>query len=143
MKVICTKCGGTHVACEAMINPNDKSFRDYRDDAFLCGWCEDCRDGVVLSNVDEVKTGIEILFRDFCVEHGGTEPLYAQCKIEWKDESCLAPNAVIIKLSTDVDENTDEKVFFYCNGIEELKSLADFGGEDFVLTECRYLTNEI
>lgn len=30
MKVICTKCGGMNVACEAMINPNDKSFRNYR-----------------------------------------------------------------------------------------------------------------
>ncbi len=41
MKVICTQCGGMNVACEAMINPNDKKFRNYTDEAFLYGWCED------------------------------------------------------------------------------------------------------
>ena len=55
MKVICTKCGGMNVACEAMINPNDKSFRNYTDEAFIYGWCDDCGYGVVLSDVDEVK----------------------------------------------------------------------------------------
>ena len=63
MKVICTKCGGMHVACEAMINPNDKSFRNYTDEAFIYGWCDDCGYGVVLSDVDEVKTDIVLNMR--------------------------------------------------------------------------------
>ena len=65
MKVICTKCGGMHVACEAMINPNDKSFRNYTDEAFIYGWCDDCGNGVVLSDVDEVKEDIDKLYAVF------------------------------------------------------------------------------
>ncbi len=139
MKVICTKCGGMHVACEAMINPNDKSFRNYTDEAFIYGWCDDCNTGVVLSDVDEVKTDIDRLYADYCAEHKA-EPLYAQCEIVWKDESF---EPVTIKLSTDADDATDEKIFFYCNSIEGLKSLADFEREDFVLTDCICLTTEL
>lgn len=141
MKVICTKCGGMQVAYEAMINPNDKSFRNYTDEAFIYGWCDDCGYGVVLSDVDEVKKDIDKLYSEFCAEHG-TEPTYVQCEIVWKDKSFVAPYPVTLKLSTDVDDATDDKIFFYCNGIEELKSLADFDGEDFVLTDCEYLTDE-
>ncbi len=143
MKVICTKCGGMNVACEAMINPNDKSFRNYTDEAFIYGWCEDCGNGVVLSDVDEVKADIDRLYADYCAEHE-TKPLYAQCEIVWKQSNdyYTSPENVIIKLSTDVDDATDEKIFFYCNGIEGLKSLAEFEGEDFILTDCFSLTTE-
>lgn len=34
-----------------------------------------------------------------------------------------------------LDEATDDTIFFYCNGLEELKSLAEFGGEDFIVTD--------
>lgn len=33
------------------------------------------------------------------------------------------------------NEATDDTIFFYCNGLEELKSLAEFGGEDFIVTD--------
>lgn len=42
---------------------------------------------------------------------------------------------VRIKLSQNVDEARDDTIFFYCNGLEELKSLAEFGGEDFIVTD--------
>lgn len=142
MKVICTKCGGMNVACEAMINPNDKSFRNYTDEAFIYGWCDDCGNGVVLSDVDEIKEDIDKLYANFCAEHG-TEPLYAMCEIVWKDEKFIEPSPVTVKLSSDADDATDEKIFFYCDGIEDLKSRAVFGVEDFVITSCNYLTNEL
>ena len=142
MKVICTKCGGMHVACEAMINPNDKAFRNYTDEAFIYGWCDDCGNGVVLSDVDEVKEDIDKLYAVFCAEHR-KEPLYALCEIVWKDEKFVEPCPVTIKLSSDADDATDDKVFFYCNSIEGLKSLAEFEGGDFVLTGCNCLTNEL
>lgn len=141
MKVICTRCGGMNVACEAIINPNDKSFRNYTDDAFDYGWCDECGYGVVLSDVDEVKERIDRLYADYHAVHG-IEPTYAKCEILWKDESFVAPQPVTIKLSTDVDDATDDKIFFYCNGIEELKSLADFDGEEFIITDCRCFTVE-
>ena len=73
MKVICTKCGGMHVACEAMINPNDKSFRNYTDEAFIYGWCDDCGNGVVLSDVDHTtqvldQASVRIIRRRFIKE---------------------------------------------------------------------------
>lgn len=144
MKVICTKCGRKNVACEAMINPNDKSFRNYTDEAFLYGWCEDCGNEVVLSDVDEVKTNIDKLYADYGARHD-TEPIYAQCEIVWKKgyDSYASPKPATIKLSTDIDDSNDEKILFYCNDIEELKSLAEFGGEDFVLTDCFSLTREL
>lgn len=144
MKVICTKCGGMHVACEAMINPNDKSFRNYTDEAFIYGWCEDCNTGVVLSDVDEVKEHIIKLHEDFYARYG-TEPLYAQCDIMWKsdDDSHVCPEPATFKLSMEVDDATDDKISFYCNGIGQLISLAEFSGEDFVITDCRYLTDEL
>lgn len=141
MKVICTRCGGMNVACEAMINPNDKSFRNYTDEAFIYGWCDDCGYGVVLSDVDEVKTDIDKLHADYCAGHE-TEPLYAQCEIVWKYVSFTEPQPVTIKLSTDVDDTTDEKILFYCNGIDGLKSLTEFEDGDFILTGCISLTTE-
>ena len=60
-----------------------------------------------------------------------------------KNERFVEPLPVTIKLSVDADDATDEQIFFYCNSIEGLKSLADFEGEDFVLTDCEYLTNEL
>jgi len=60
-----------------------------------------------------------------------------------KDEKFIEPSPVTVKLSSDADDATDEKIFFYCDGIEDLKSLAVFGVEDFVITSCNYLTNEL
>lgn len=133
-----------NVACEAMINPNDKAFRNYTDEAFLYGWCEDCGYGVILSDVDEVKNDIDKLYSEFCAEHG-TEPLYAKCEISWKDsiDFYASPEFVTIKLSANVDEATDEQIFFYCDGIGQLISLAEFSGEDFVLIHCECFTNEL
>lgn len=42
MNVICTKCGGTKVSCEAMIDPNTKEFHNYTDESFQYGWCGKC-----------------------------------------------------------------------------------------------------
>lgn len=79
------------------------------------------------------------------LKYGSAPPssLYAMCEIVWKDEKFIEPSPVTVKLSSDADDATDEKIFFYCDGIEDLKSLAVFGVEDFVITSCNYLTNEL
>lgn len=59
----------------------------------------------------------------------GVKDTYRRAFGEWKDER------VRIKLSQNVDEATDDTIFFCCNGLEELKSLAEFGGEDFMVTD--------
>lgn len=35
MKVICTRCGGTNIACEAIVNPNTGKIIDYLDESFM------------------------------------------------------------------------------------------------------------
>lgn len=130
MKVICTKCGGTDVSCEAMINPNNKKFEHYTDESFLYGWCENCKTGVILTDTDETQVEIQKKFDAF-VKKNGKEPHYADCQIVWKDTNDYYD--VKIQLSGDTGE--DDDMFFYCNSLNGLKSLATFGGEDFIVTE--------
>ena len=130
MKVICTKCGCTNVSCEATINPNTKDFKDYTDEAFLYGWCENCKTGVILSDTDEIQVEMQKKF-DVFVKENGEEPHYANCHIVWKDTNDNYD--VKIQLSNDTGEEDD--IFFYCNSLNGLKSLATFGGEDFIVTE--------
>lgn len=42
MKVICTRCGGTNIACEAIVNPNTGKIIDYLDESFMHASCEGC-----------------------------------------------------------------------------------------------------
>lgn len=135
MCVICTKCGGTNVACEAMVNPNGKVFKHFTDEAFAYGFCDDCKTGVMLSDVDDVKNQIDCLHKQYRKLHK-REPMFASCEIAWKEHD-ISPQSenMIIKLSTEIVESEDELIFFYCNGIEELKSLADFTSEDFTIVD--------
>lgn len=75
----------------------------------------------------------------------GTEPLYAQCDIMWKsdEDSHVYPEPATFKLSMEVDDTTDDKISFYCNGIGNLIYLAEFSGEDFILTDCIRLMKEL
>lgn len=130
MNIICTKCGCTDVSCEAMINPNNKAFKNYTDESFLYGWCENCKMGVILSNTDEMQVEIQHKFDAF-VNENGKEPHYAKCHIVWKDTNDHYD--VKIQLSGDTDE--DDDMFFYCQSLNGLKSLAAFGVEDFIITE--------
>lgn len=138
MNVICTKCGCTNVACEAMINPNNKEFINYTDESFLYGWCENCNTGVILSDTDEIQAEIQQKYDTF-VKENGKEPAYAVCDIVWKDNNDL--ESVKIQLSADSNPDEDDDFFFYCNGLNDLKSLCDFGSEDFIVTEIDRLEN--
>lgn len=138
MSVICTKCGSIRVSCEAMVNPNDKSFIDFTDESFEHGWCNDCHEKTALTDVDGVKAEMEKNYRQF-VERYGHEPHFVTCWIVWKDDN-NNPIWEKISLSLDVDEEKDEEILFYTNGLEELKSLAEFGKEDFIIIgDIRFL----
>ena len=130
MNVICTRCSGTDVPCEAMINPNTKEFQNYTDEAFLYGWCENCKTGVIISDTDEIQVEMQKKFDEF-VKNNGKEPHYANCEIVWKDTD--GSQEVKIQLSGDTGE--DDDMFFYCQSLNGLKSLAAFGCEDFIVTE--------
>lgn len=82
---------------------------------------------------DEVKKEISDLYLKFYSEQG-REPDYADCIIRWSDT--LETVEMTIALSMDSNTEKDDEIFFYCNSLEDLKSLADKGMEDFTITGC-------
>ena len=52
MSIICTRCGGTQVVCEATINPNTKVITEISDDSLQFGRCETCKVRSVLTDVE-------------------------------------------------------------------------------------------
>lgn len=134
MSVICTRCGSTNVACEAIVNPNGHVFKRYTDKSFLSGQCEDCGTYPELIDPDEVKMDIDRLYQEF-KSYSDTEPDYASCRIVYKDDG----DELDVKISLKADDKAtamDESIFYYCDSISDLKSLAEYGGEDFILVEC-------
>ena len=64
----------------------------------------------------------------------GREPHYVDCVIRWRDT--LETEEVRIALAMDSDTEKDDEIFFYCDSLDDLKSLADKGGEDFTVAGC-------
>lgn len=62
------------------------------------------------------------------------EPHYADCIIRWCNT--LETEEVRIALAMDSDNEHDDEIFFYCNGISDLKSLTIKGKEDFTIAGC-------
>lgn len=130
--VICCKCGSRDVTCEAMINPNTKDFDHYTDDSFQYGWCDNCKSGTVISDTSEVKKGISQKYKEFKDTYN-TEPQLALCRIIWKDD--MKETEVSIALEK-IPEEHDDAIFFYCDSLSDFMALAEYGGEDFMVTEC-------
>lgn len=82
---------------------------------------------------DEVRQEIGGLYLKF-YSGQGFEPHYADCVIRWHDT--LETEEVRIALSMDSDTEKDDEIFFYCDSLSDLKSLADKGKEDFSITGC-------
>ncbi len=129
MSVICSECHGTKVSCEAMINPNTKEFIHYTDESFNYGWCGSCNKGQVLLDPEGTTASIGKAFGEYKSTHG-KEPLYALCQIIYCGDDDLLERQ--FKLSLDVGDDDDE-IFYYCNGIEELKQLAEPSSSDFII----------
>lgn len=77
MGYICTRCGGTNVACEAIVNPNTGKIIDYFDESFMHAICADCENEVIISDIEEVKHEIDLRFHEF-IERTGKEPKYEE-----------------------------------------------------------------
>ena len=58
----------------------------------------------------------------------------ADCVIRWRDT--LETEEARIALAMDSDTEKDDEIFFYCDSLDDLKSLADKGGEDFTVAGC-------
>lgn len=91
------------------------------------------------TNKNHRQQKIENLFRAYMNEHN-EEPLYASCCIKYLDNSPQCD--VMIKLNVELDVK-DDLLFYYCNSLNDLKSLCEFGAGDFILTEVYEFLNEI
>jgi hypothetical protein len=81
---------------------------------------------------------LQARFDAFKAKHGD-EPLYAEVTIRWKDDGTEQED--IIKLSDDIDERDDDKVFFNVTGLNDLKSLINpDNGEDFYIVDVQDIT---
>ena len=83
--------------------------------------------------LDDVKREIGHHYLKFYSEQGH-EPHYADCIIRWRDT--LETVEVRIALAMESDTEKDDEIFYYCNGLDALKSLADKSMEDFTIAEC-------
>lgn len=133
MGYICTRCGGTKVVCEAIVNPNTREIIDYFDESFEHAICGDYENEVIISNVEEVKHEIDLRFHEF-VEKTGKEPEYVECQIVRKKTGNEQRKTIKPSLSINDDDNDD--VFCYCNGIESFKQLVEYRMGEFIVTGC-------
>ena len=133
MGYICTRCGGTNVVCEAIVNPNTGKIIDYLDESFMHAICSNCENEVIISNIEGVKHEIDLRFHEF-VEKTGKEPEYVECQIVRKKTGNEQRKTIKLSLSINDDDNDD--VFYYCNGIESFKQLAEYGMGEFIVTGC-------
>lgn len=65
-------------------------------------------------------------------EEYAQEPRYLNCQITCKDNS--SKEDVTIKLTSDIVEEEEDKIFFYLNGFDDIKYFALPGAEDFIIT---------
>ena len=62
----------------------------------------------------------------------GQYPEYADVTVRYKDDGCTIETT--IKLDCGVDEDEDDEIFYYCNGLNDLKGLIEEGpGNDFTV----------
>lgn len=67
-------------------------------------------------------------------ERTGKEPKYVECQIVRKETGNEQRKTIKLSLSINDDDNDD--VFCYCNGIESFKLLAEYGVGEFIVTFC-------
>ena len=82
---------------------------------------------------EEIKKEIREKYQEYRTEKGH-EPHFLECIIRWNDT--LETLETRIALDMDSDTEMDDEIFFYCDTLDSLLSLADRSGEDFVIAGC-------
>jgi len=82
---------------------------------------------------EEIKKEIREKYQEYRTEKGH-EPHFLECIIRWNDT--LETLETRIALNMDSDTEMDDEIFFYCDTLDSLLSLADKSGEDFVIAGC-------
>ena len=83
---------------------------------------------------DRIKREIGSHYLKFYTERG-CEPHYADYVIRWLNT--LETEEARIAIAMDSDTEMDDDIFFYCDSLNDLKSLAYKNIEDFVIAECK------
>lgn len=119
MPVVCSICGGTHVSCAAVVNPNTKGFIEFGHEAFIDAQCEQCG-FVALTDPDEAKADIDARLRDY-YQHNTGEPRYALC--EYVDtENYEGSQQCLVQLFPGEIPEGRPGIIASCNGIDALKA---------------------
>lgn len=133
--VVCSICGGTHVRCTAVVDPNTKEFIEFGYEAFLDGECSQCGN-VTLTDPDEIKADIDKRWAEY-IARNGSHPNFVLCRIVRTDNYDGYEQARIrIGGSKNVVGNPD--TIAVCRDLDELKTLTDPDPErGFTLVECQ------
>lgn len=89
---------------------------------------------------ERLPTPLEIVtdkleaFRNF----HGHDPLYAETDIMWKGDEEVC-QSYVIKLDSEIDERTDEQIFFNCECADDILELTSEGNHDFIVTNVKDL----
>lgn len=138
MSVICMKCFGGNVTCEAVINPNSKEVDYYVDQnkyGHIYGYCNDCFEPRNLIDTNQILEDINQEYQSYKLRNN-KEPEYANCDIRYKakhGEENIVYNSMLIKLSTELDESTDEFVFHYCRDLDDFRGLVEPSCQEFII----------
>ena len=76
---------------------------------------------------EEIKKEIREKYQEYRTEKGH-EPHFLECAIRWNDTL----ETLETRIALDFDTEMDDEIFFYCDTLDSLLSLADKSGEDFL-----------
>lgn len=133
--VVCSICGGTHVRCAAVVDPNTKEFIEFGYEAFLDGECSQCGN-VTLTDPDEIKADIDKRWAEY-IARNGSHPNFVLCRIVRTDNYDGYEQAHI-RIGGPENVVTQTKALAACRDLDELKTLTDPDPErGFTLVECQ------
>lgn len=134
MAIQCSICGGTHVRCAAVVNPNTKEFIEFGYEAFLDGECSQCGN-VFLTDSEEVKADIDKRWAEY-IARNGSRPNYALCAIIRTEFNGY--EQAHIRIGGPENAAAKPETLVSCQNLSELKALADPDPKrEFVLVECQ------
>lgn len=141
MSVICSICGGTHITCAAIVDPNTKQFINFGYEAWLDSQCDNCGN-VILTDPKEVQDNIDCQYRLFKSQHS-TEPSFAV--VEYVDASNYEGSQKgYVKLVGGKDSGNSPKIIASCNSTEELNTMTVPSQErEFTIIGCSSFQSEI
>ena len=135
MAIQCSICGGTHVRCAAVVDPNTKKFIEFGYSSLSDGQCEQCGN-VALTDPDEIKADIGEQWAEYTARNG-SHPNFALCRIVRTDNYDGYEQAYI-RIGGPAEAVEICNTVTACRDLEELKILTEPDPErEFTLVECQ------